>query len=85
MGCREIEQVSWREGLARNKSIRSLDISSDDILSKGFSAMNLPHVKSTALDCRHFFALGLRKCKSLEAYVGVLTVDIVTALEYSFL
>jgi len=72
----------------RNKSIKEVDISGDDVLNEGFSAMNLPHVITMTLDCdrpperenAHYFALGLRRCKSLRMYSGPVTAEIVAGL-----
>eukprot|EP00984_Skeletonema_dohrnii_P014715 scaffold6228_cov144-Skeletonema_dohrnii-CCMP3373.AAC.5 len=70
----------------RNKSIKAVEILGNGIISKGFSAMNLPHVTSMSLDCHlereyaHYFALGLRRCESLEDYSGPVTAEIVESL-----
>ena len=75
------------KGFERNKTITSVDICGDTtVLNEGLSAMNMPHVKSIGFDCQlerdaaHFFALGLRQCKSLKSYFGMLTVEILTVL-----
>ena len=68
-------------GMQRNKSIKDCDFNGNGIISEGFSAMNLPHVTSISFDCHqecaHYFALGLRRCKSLENYYGPVTAEIV--------
>eukprot|EP00984_Skeletonema_dohrnii_P025672 scaffold14845_cov115-Skeletonema_dohrnii-CCMP3373.AAC.4 len=70
----------------RNKSIKSVEILGNGIISEGFSAMNLPHVTSLSLDCHlereyaHYFALGLRRCTSLKEYSGPVTAEIVESL-----
>ena len=75
-------------GIQLNKSIGDFDISSGVLLGEGFSAMNLPHVTSMSLDCHlereyaHYFAIGLRRCESLEDYSGQwpVTAEIVESL-----
>ncbi|KAK1734050.1 leucine-rich repeat protein [Skeletonema marinoi] len=73
------------KGFERNKTITSVDIDTN-VLNEGLSAMNMPHVKSIGFDCQlerdaaHCFALGLRQCKSLKSYFGMLTVEILTVL-----
>ncbi|KAL7425823.1 hypothetical protein ACHAXM_000181 [Skeletonema potamos] len=46
--------------------------------------MNLPHVTSISFeyesDNAYYFALGLRRCKSLKVYSGAVTADIVASL-----
>lgn len=71
-------------GMQRNKSIKDCGFNGNGIISEGFSAMNLPHATSMSTDCHqecaHYFALGLRRCKSLENYSGPVTAEIVASL-----
>eukprot|EP00985_Skeletonema_marinoi_P007981 scaffold3554_cov83-Skeletonema_marinoi.AAC.3 len=70
--------------MKRNKSIERVEIFGNGIISKGFSAMNLPHVTSVSFDCHqecaNYFALGLRRCTSLKQYLGRVTAEIVASL-----
>jgi len=74
-------------GMQHNK-IKDVEICGDDILNEGFSAMNFPHAATITLECdrpperenANYFALGLRRCKSLKMYKGPATAEIVAGL-----
>ncbi len=80
----DVEQVQELfKGFERNETIRCVDIY---VVNEGFTAIKMPHVKKIALDCqldgddaRHF-ASGLRRCKSLQIYFGILTANILAVL-----
>jgi Ran GTPase-activating protein (RanGAP) involved in mRNA processing and transport len=68
-----------------NKSIKNVEIWGGDNLDEGFSAMNFPHVTTMTYhpgerENARYFALGLRQCKSLKAYSGPVTAEIVASL-----
>uniref|UniRef100_A0A7S2PKD6 Uncharacterized protein n=1 Tax=Skeletonema marinoi TaxID=267567 RepID=A0A7S2PKD6_9STRA len=73
-------------GIQRNKSIKDVEIFGNGIISEGFSLLNLPHVTSMSFDWQlegeyvNYFAIGLRRCKSLEKYSGQVTAEIVESL-----
>jgi Ran GTPase-activating protein (RanGAP) involved in mRNA processing and transport len=75
-------------GMQYNKSIKDVEIWGDYNLNEGFAVMNFPHVATMTLDCdrplerenAHYFALGLRRCKSLKKYTGPVIAEIVAGL-----
>lgn len=80
----EISQVvELFKGFETNETIKIVDIY---VVNEGFTAINMPHVKQLSLDCQlggdneRYFASGLRQCKSLIVYIGILTADILAVL-----
>ena len=73
-------------GVQRNKSIEAVGIFGNGMLNESLSVMNLPRVTSMAFvrqlegECAHYFALGLRRCKSLKKYTGRVAAEIVESL-----
>ena len=75
-------------GVQRNKSIKGVYIFGRGFSSKSLSVMNLPHATSMTLDYdsysnredAHYFAMGLRRCESLEKYHGPVTSELVASL-----
>ena len=73
-------------GMQRNKSIEDVEFNGNGMLNESLSLLNLPHVTSISFVCQlegeyaHYFAMGLRRCESLEDYSGPVTAGIVESL-----
>jgi Ran GTPase-activating protein (RanGAP) involved in mRNA processing and transport len=73
------------QGFQRSMAITSVEITGEEFLHEGFSAMNLPHVTKMEVLCpigegAQHFALGLRRCQSLREYHGDVTDAIAVSL-----